>query len=331
MKINTDNIAIVTGAGGYIGSVLCRLLKEQNKYFVVAVENKLTNYKKLLEKDNIDDSIYSCFSSPQVLDYIRKNKNKKITVFHLAANSLLGPSYSMPLEYYRNNACKVMNLLEVLPNNSNFIFASTAAVYKNNNEVKTEQSEIDPPNVYGSSKLFAEKIIESFTRVNNIRSMSFRFFNVIGAYTGVCLYNDLPQVTNQLYYHVAYGKPFKVFGNDYNTHDGTCIRDYVHVVDVCRAMIHANEYMLQNDSHKYAVYNLGTGKGFSVLELINTFELVTGKKVDYEIAERRIGDPDYLVADGSAYTKNTGFEYKYSDSLKYMLLTFWNYRKFFGG
>ena len=307
--------ALVTGANGYIGSVLCKMLKEQG-YRVAGIDIE----------DGIGEEYCDQFYHGDFAEFVGFALPTD-TVFHLAANSLLGPSAKDPLPYYLNNTAMTVSLISSLGPQNRFIFASTAAVYKNDVRVKTEDQAPEPPNNYGLSKLMVEQVLDKCHEASKIKAVSFRFFNVIGAYGDVGQKPDTPHVVNQLIDKTLQKKPFKLNGDDYATPDGTCIRDYLHVEDVCRALIHADEYLRKRKSPCHKVYNLGTKTGTSVSEIVESFKRVTGSKVKVKVGPKRIGDPDRLIADPSLFIRDTGFKYKYGPKdLDKMILSAWEYR-----
>lgn len=290
---------LVTGHRGYIGSVLCKMLKEQG-YYVIGTDTN-SSYKS----NYVDEDYNLCFSNvaPHGIDGI----------FHLAANSLLGPSAYDPMSYFINNVGNTSKLLsklgwdgEGLPR---VVYASSAAVYAHNYD-KTpigEEFHKDSPNNYGLSKWMSEQVIESFCSVFNTPITCFRFFNVAGSYGDVGIQNNTPHLISQLIKSKEDKTNFKIYGEVYDTPDGTCVRDYVHVVDICRAMIHAYETIEQPG---YRPYNLGLGVGTSVLEMVEKFHQVTGHR-QYDFVDRRQGDPAYLVANPNKFREDTGFIYQH--------------------
>lgn len=303
-----NSYVLVTGSEGYIGSILCKRLKEYG-YFVVGVDSaKVTPHK-------YSDYFHNgCFTSPEVLTLIDKHHIK--TVYHLAASSLLGPSASNPGEYFENNTGNTARLVKNLYN-CNLIFASTAAVYKESNKPLVETDEKQSPNVYGRSKFMCEQIIDDVAPVNRISAVSFRFFNVIGAYDDLGQRSDQPHLLNQIMRSIHYAEILKVFGNDYDTRDGYCIRDFVHVRDIVEAMIHAarsRECKKHFGIHQCnnEKYNLGSGNGISVMEMIKMVHSVTKRHFFHRMEQRRIGDPSFLVADPSKFKNDYGFSYNHS-------------------
>lgn len=337
--------ALVTGSGGYIGSVLVKMLKEQG-YYVIGVD--LTQKHEC--RKYMDEIVVGDFADDDTL----KKISEDTTVFHLAAHSLLGPSANEPIKYFFNNTVKTLKLIEFMLAHRAFklIFASSAAVYSElqyatgvlsfsglcqmRQPVK-ETGRVGPPNNYGMSKLHTEQMLNSICSVDNnitfpystLHAVSFRFFNVIGAYDDVGPSQKTPHILSSLVRAAKHTGKFVLNGDNYNTKDGTCIRDYVDVKDVCRAMIHA-DISLSVIQSKHDVYNLGTGKGYSNKEIIDVFNKVCSpwydkSQFDLQVGPIRVGDPPYLVADPAKYIKETGFQYKYSDDLHTMISDVWRY------
>ena len=289
---------LVTGHRGYIGSVLCKMLKEQG-YYVIGTDNGPSR-----KSQYVDGDFNLCFSqcTPSDIDGI----------FHLAANSLLGPSAYDPMSYFINNVGNTSKFLANLGQDHKMpriVYASSAAVYAPNYD-KTpikEDFHKDSPNNYGLSKWMSEQVIEAYCKVFNTPITCFRFFNVAGSYGDVGIQDNTPHLISQLIKSKEQKTNFKIYGEVYDTPDGTCVRDYVHVVDICRAMIHAFESIKQPG---YRPYNLGLGVGTSVLEMVEKFYHVTGHR-QYDFVDRRQGDPAYLVADPKKFKEDTGFVYQH--------------------
>lgn len=318
--------AIVTGAYGYIGSVLCKLLKE-NDYYVVGIDRDCSSQSDwVLGKPRVkycDDYLVADFVSDEAMHVYHEYKDA--TIFHLAANSLLGPSATDPLQYFDNNTSKTLKLIGDLRPSNKFIFASTAATYGISNRILKETSRLNPPNNYGKSKLWTEQMLDSYYKLGNLRAVSFRFFCVIGAYGDVGQQPETPHIVNQLCDRAMKKEPFTINGTDYNTFDGTTIRDYLHVVDVCRALIHADKY-LDTQGPCHHKFNLGTNVGYSVRQMVDCF---TKLCTPVEVIEgpRRIGDPPFLVANPKKFMRQTGFKYQYgADDLDLMMKSAWEYR-----
>jgi len=235
-------------------------------------------------------------------------------VMHFAANSLVGESVVDPLKYYENNVASTLTLLKVMMkyNVKNFIFSSTAATYGIPNvDVISEDSPTVPINPYGQSKLMVENILADFANAYDLRYVVLRYFNAAGASAsgkiGEMHDPETHLIPIILQHLLGQREQISVFGDDYETPDGTCIRDYIHVTDLASAHIAALESLLSGQN-KTAVYNLGNGLGYSVKEVIDTCEKVTGRKANVMIAERRAGDPARLVASAEKIHKALGWK-----------------------
>jgi UDP-glucose 4-epimerase len=305
---------LVTGSHGYIGSVLCKTLTEAgHRVFACDTKQHLGG-----NFDYLYTVYHRSFDDDEVLDVI--DYNQIDTIFHLAASSLLGPSATDPLLYYHNNTARTINLLNKLREREwkgHIIFSSTAAVYGDQGSIVTENASIlQPCNHYGHSKLMCEQAI-NVAHMYGIKTTTFRYFNVAGAYDDRGQDAGEPHIITRICNAVAGKAPLTVFGIDYKTKDGTCIRDYVHVRDVCRAQIHAMDNKVEG------IYNLGTQDGTSVLEIINAFEDVNKVNVEFQSGMRRTGDPAYLVAAPWKFM-DTGFEYKHS-TIEEIVKSAWSY------
>lgn len=326
---------LVTGCAGYIGSHTVVELLNKN-YEVVGLDNFSNSKKEIL---NIIKKITNKdikFYEGNMLDEKLLNKifeeNKIDAVIDFAAYKAVGDSVKKPVEYYINNVSSVLALLKVMKENNvkTIVFSSSATVYGNPKElpIKETSETGNTTNPYGTSKLFVEKILKDLYESDNTWNICIlRYFNPIGAHKSGLIgenpngipANLLPYITK-----VAKGelKQLKIFGNDYNTKDGTGVRDYIHVVDLAVGHLKALE-KLEKDKQGMHIYNLGTGKGSSVLEIVKTFEKVNNIKVPYEIVERREGDIDECYSDPSKAQKELNFKTKYT--LEDMVKDAWNY------
>lgn len=312
-----EKTAVVTGAAGYIGSVLCKMLREQNYYVIGVDTDKPTTTAAQYY------NVFHRMDFVNITDMIPENA----TVFHLAASSLLGPSATNPMLYFDNNTAKTTKLIKSLKPSNILIFASTAAVYPARSDFNyfDEDNHVEPPNNYGLSKLMTEQMLDAVCNSLRLRAISFRFFNVIGAYDDVGQKLGTPHIISQLCQSYKNKTPFTVYGIDHKTKDGSCVRDYLHVRDVASALICADEYLhLFPDAAGHAKYNLGTKRGYSVWDIIAAFGKVIGKPY-VEIGQKRIGDPPNLLANPEKFIDHTGFEYKHSDNLEEMILSAWRY------
>jgi UDP-glucose 4-epimerase len=331
---------LVTGGTGYIGSHTTVELIEQG-FDVVIIDNlynseaevvdrikKITGIKPVLE-------VFDLCDRDKVDEFF--NKNSDITaVIHFAAYKAVGESVNKPLEYYRNNLLSLVNLLDAMKHSviPNFVFSSSCTVYGQPEKLPvTEDAPLQAAtSPYGNTKQIGEAIIRDTTIADdNIKAISLRYFNPIGAHPSA-LIGELPRgVPENLVPFItqtAYGlrDELKVFGIDYDTPDGSCIRDYLHVVDLAKAHVVAVKRLIEKGNRKnYEVFNLGTGNGVSVLEAIKSFERVSGIKLKYRIVERRAGDIEKIWADPSFANKELGW--KTLSSLDEAMRTAWDWEK----
>lgn len=330
---------LVTGGTGYIGSHTCVAL-QQSGYDVYIIDDLSNSSQEVVNKIATITGKTPHFTKLDLCDrdklmkYFRAN-NDIFTVVHFAALKAVGESTSIPLRYYRNNINGLINLLEAMEviGCNRLVFSSSCTVYGQPDELPvSEDSPIKPAmSPYGNTKRICEEIINDNSLVSGIKSILLRYFNPIGAHASA-LIGELPiGVPNNLVPYLtqtAIGKRdcLSVYGNDYKTKDGTGIRDYIHVVDLAEAHVFAlkrlEEERLETDVE---VFNLGTGTGYSVLEIIKTFERVTGVKVNYKIVERRPGDIEKVWANPSKANSILGWKAKYG--LDEMLLSAWNWEK----
>lgn len=250
--------------------------------------------------------------------YAKQYKPPFSSCIQLAGLKAVGESVSLPLHYYHNNVTGTLNLLRALEKYKcyNIVFSSSACVYGDPETVPIdEKATLQPENPYGETKLIIERILSSLYKCNsNWNIIALRYFNPIGAHPSGKIGEDPKgQPNNLLPYvsQVAVGKRPKlyIFGNDYPTQDGTGVRDYIHVVDLAQGHLAAVKKVVQNNSG-YNVYNLGTGKGISVLEVVNAFETASGKEIKYEIVDRRPGDSATVYADATKAKNELGWEAK---------------------
>jgi len=330
---------LVTGGTGYIGShVSVELLNEG--YDVEIIDN-LSN-----SSAEVVDSIERiCGKRPGFtridlceIDHLKSYFNKHPdfdAVVHFAAFKAVGESMKLPLKYYRNNISSLTNLLEVMKIQGirNLVFSSSCTVYGDPDELPVhENSPVKPAlSPYGNTKRISEEIIRDCIKTGNLNCISLRYFNPIGAHASA-LIGELPleEPNNLLPYitQTAIGKrPFlRVYGNDYATHDGTAVRDYLHVADLAKAHVISLQRMIGGQcKDTFEVFNLGTGKGYSVMEIIQTFEKVSGLKLNYKIADRRAGDVASVWADTSYANRELGWETVLS--LEEMIRSAWDWEK----
>ncbi|ADK15231.1 MULTISPECIES: UDP-glucose 4-epimerase GalE [Clostridium] len=317
---------LVCGGAGYIGSHMIAELLE-NKKEVIVLDNFEKGHRsailggKVYEGDLRDDNI---------LDRVFE-ENQIEAVIDFAAYSLVGESVDEPLKYFDNNVGGTLNLLKAMRkhNVKYVVFSSTAATYGEPKSIPILENAVTyPTNPYGESKLTVEKILKWSDRAYGIKYAALRYFNAAGAHVNGTIGEDHRPETHliPIILQVALKKRDKIFifGDDYNTEDGTCVRDYVHVTDLANAHLLAlNKIMKENESK---IYNLGNGKGFSVKEVIEVSRKVTGEKIEAEIAPRRQGDPAVLVASSKKAQDELGWKPKYN-SLENIIGTAWNWHK----
>jgi len=314
---------LVTGGTGYIGShTTVELINEG--FDVVIIDNlynseaevtgrieKITGIKPVLEVIDVCDKV-------KLESFFDKNTNIS-AIIHFAAYKAVGESVSKPLEYYKNNLISLINLLEAMKSHGipNLVFSSSCTVYGQPEKLPvTENSPLQPAtSPYGNTKQVGEEIIrDTAFSDSNINAIALRYFNPIGAHPS-SLIGELPRgVPENLVPFITqtgYGlrDELKVYGNDYDTPDGSCIRDYLHVVDLAKAHVIAVKRLTERkNKSNYEVFNLGTGNGVSVLEAIKSFEKVSGKTLKYKIVGRRAGDIEKIWADPSFANKELGWK-----------------------
>ena len=299
---------IVLGGAGYIGSHAVNKLIENN-YHVIVVDNlqsgheEAINSKAKFYKGDIRDKNF--------LSNVFKKENID-GVFHFAANSIVGESMKEPLMYFNNNVYGMQILLEVMNehNVNKIVFSSTAATYGEPKQVPiTEDMETYPTNTYGETKLVMEKMMKWCDKAYGMKYVALRYFNVAGAEDDGSIGEDHNPETHliPIVLQTALGKRdhITIFGDDYDTEDGTCVRDYVHVVDLVEAHILAMKYLTHGGESN--TFNLGSSQGFSVKEIVETARKVTDKDIKAIIGERRAGDPSKLIASSDKARKLLGW------------------------
>lgn len=331
---------LVTGGLGYIGSHV--VVELQNNGFEVVIIDDLSN-----SSEDVLDGIYKISGIKPVFEKIDLKEKQSVVEFfkrysdldgiiHFAASKAVGESVDNPLKYYENNIHSLVYLLQEINKlaSQKLIFSSSCTVYGQADELPiTEQAQIkEPESPYGNTKKIGEQIIKDTCKVNvSINTIALRYFNPIGAHESA-LIGELPIGTPQnlvpfvTQTGIGLREKLSIFGNDYPTRDGTCIRDYIHVVDLAKAHVVAMKRLLkEKNNENYEVYNIGTGKGSSVLEVVNTFEQVTGVKLNFTFAERRAGDIISAYADTAK--ANTVLGWKSELTLKEALLSAWEWEK----
>jgi UDP-glucose 4-epimerase len=319
---------LVLGGAGYIGSHTVRHLMHHDFEVVVADNLETGNIQALpntvkFYKGDIRDKKF-------LKDLFMKEKQID-AVIHFAANSLVGESMTNPLKYYDNNLCGTKVLLDAMVafGIKNIVFSSTAATYGEPENIPIlETDRTFPSNTYGETKLAVENMLKWTSCAHGIRYVSLRYFNACGAHESADIGEAHTPETHliPLVLQVANKKrdQIMVFGNDYDTNDGTCIRDYIHVMDLANAHKLAVEYLIQNNENQ--VFNLGNGVGFSVHQVIECARKITGCEIPEMIVPRRVGDPAILVASAEKAKEVLKWEPQYA-SLERIIETAWGWHK----
>lgn len=335
---------LVTGGTGFIGSHTTVEL-QQKGYEVVIVDNlsnssedvidnitKITGIKPTFGKVDVADK-------QQLFDFLKKNQGIQ-SIIHFAASKAVGESVQLPLKYYRNNINGLINILEAMKefNIPNLVFSSSCTVYGQPEKLPvTEQSPIQEAlSPYGNTKQINEEIIRDFVKVNpELHAIALRYFNPVGAHPSSLIgelplgvpANLVPYITQTA---AGIRECLSVFGNDYDTPDGTPIRDYIDIIDLADAHIAAVQRMENNKQKKQLeFFNIGTGNGLSVLQLINAFEKATGVKLNYKIVGRREGDIEKIWADTKFANEELGW--KAVAPIEQTMLNAWNWQKHVSG
>ena len=329
---------LVTGGLGYIGShtVIELINKGYEPLIIDNLSNSTIEVLERIEKitgKRPEFQQIEMRDKEQLQEVFWSNNQKIAGVIHFAAVLLVGESVEQPLHYYYNNLASTINLLECMKEFEvkPIVFSSSCTVYGNPDELPvTENASVKPAvSPYGNTKKICEDILKDASHAHDINVISLRYFNPIGAHESALIgefqqgppHHLVPYITE-----TARGKRKKlgIFGNDWNTADGTCVRDYIHVVDLANAHIFALKSIVEsNDNDDFKVYNIGSGHGYSVLEMVNSFKKTTGVDVPYEFAPRRAGDVEAVYADITKATKELGW--KPEKTLDDMLLSAWEW------
>lgn len=313
---------LVTGGAGYIGSHTVRLLAQQQREVVVLDSLELGTKSRIGSVPFFEGTI----SDEKLIEKICKKHNIE-EVIHFAAYKAVGESMEQPLRYYNNNVAGTINLVRALLANGveRLVFSSSAAVYGNPLSVPvTEDSPLQPESVYAETKAVIERFLSNCEAIG-MRSVSLRYFNAAGASSDSSIGEDwsmsqnlVPLVMKAI---LGFSGPLNVFGNDYPTPDGTCIRDYIHVEDLADAHIKALDYLATGGNS--LACNVGTGKGTSVLEVLDIAEQVSGRKVPYVITQRRTGDPTSVFADPTLVRALLGWRARHD--IREIISSAWNW------
>lgn len=317
---------LVTGGAGYIGSHTAKMLYDMGEN-VVVYDSLVKGHREAVKCEHFVKG--DIFDSALLEETIKKYNID--SVVHFAAFSLVGESMEKPAMYYRNNIMGTLNLLDVMMkcNVKKLVFSSTAAVYGEPKTVPiTEDSEKNPTNVYGRTKLIMENAMADYSKAYGLKYIALRYFNACGADESGMIGEDHNPESHliPLVLQACLGQrdSIKIFGNDYATADGTCVRDYIHVNDLAQAHIKALKAL--HNGHESAAFNLGNGVGFSVKEIIEASEKVTGTTLKKEIVGRRAGDPATLIASCEKAKKDLGVVFEYTNVEK-IIETAYNWHK----
>jgi UDP-glucose 4-epimerase len=317
---------LIVGGAGYIGSHVNKMLNLHG-FDTVVFDNLSYGHRDFVKWGVFEEGDLS------EMDDIRRvfQKYPITAVMQFAAFTYVGESVDDPQKYYLNNLCNTLNLLEVMLEEkvNYFVFSSTCATYGDPVEIPiTENHPQNPINPYGKGKYMVEQVLEDYNKAYNLRYASLRYFNAAGADPDgeIGELHDPETHLIPLILDVALGnkEDIKIFGNDYPTADGTCIRDYIHVLDLADAHIKALEYIQNNDLSD--VFNLGNGQGFSVKEVIDTVEKITGKKIKASEVGRRPGDPPVLVGSALKARELLGWQPQFDD-ISLIIDTAWRWQQ----
>lgn len=337
---------LFTGACGYIGSSVARLFLERTAYKILIVDNLSTGFKihaqtlQRLYPDRVEWCMLDLHES-LVLDHLLQEKRDQgcaiLAILHFAAKIMVEESVRMPLSYYENNTCNTLQLAKCCIKHQikYFVFSSTAAVYGENDRVIGEETPLNPINPYGASKMMSERILLDTSQAEDFHCAILRYFNVAGAthfndYNTPFALGQRAKNATHLIKIACECAVFKrssmgIFGEDYPTPDGTCIRDYIHIDDLALAHLQAFKTLLS--TQKSAIYNVGYAKGYSVKEVIAKVKEISGVDFKVESLSRRAGDPSSLVADNTKILTHTPFKPAF-DSLDTIIKSAYEWEKY---
>ena len=330
---------LVTGGLGFIGSHTVVEL-QQAGYEVIILDDLSNSQLFILDRIKAITGIVPKFYQLNMLEETQlyqlfQQEENIAAVIHFAAHKAVGESVSEPIKYFHNNLYALINLLRCMERSgtNHLVFSSSATVYGDPDELPIRETTVfkKAMSAYGSTKQMGEEIIEKTCAAKPINAIALRYFNPVGAHPSG-LIGELPLgIPNNLMPYItqtAAGirKQLLVYGNDYDTPDGTCIRDYIHVVDLAKAHVKSSDRLIsKNSSEKYETYNIGTGKGYSVMEIINAFEAFNHLQLNYSIGARRPGDAKAMYADVSKAAQHLGW--KASLGLQEMVTSAWYWQQ----
>jgi len=311
---------LITGGAGYIGSTTLNLLKEQGHQIFVIDDLSYGDQSKIAGSKLFEFNLSDPDAVEKIKDILQDQKID--AVIHFAARKQVGESVELPEYYYLQNLGGLSNLLLAMKetNTKKLIFSSSAAVYGIPEAVDLdeqglilESSRKNPINPYGETKYYGEKLISDSQKSWGLNYIALRYFNVAGALNSKLKDNQALNLIPIINKKVNEHQPVEIFGDDYNTPDGTCVRDYIHVVDLANAHILALNFLIENNNQMIGeVFNVGTGQGSSVKEVVEVYREVSGSDLEVKISPRRLGDPDQLVANSQKIKDMLGFSPQYN-------------------
>ena len=305
---------LVTGAAGYIGSTITEELTQKGN-FVIALDNLKQGHREAVAPEAV--FVQTDLADLQGLDDVFRRYSIEAVV-HLAADSIVEQSMTNPKETFQNNIINGLNLIDIMLKHSvlKLVFSSSAAVYGEPERIPIEENHSKKPtNPYGESKLIFERILHWYGHTYRLKSVSLRYFNAAGASQrfGEDHHPETHLIPNALKVALGQISEIPIFGTDYPTKDGTCVRDYIHVLDIAKAHILSLKYLEKSIDNRAYTYNLGNGKGYSVMEVIETVRKVTGAQVPTVVRPRRLGDPAVLVASSELAKSSLGWQIEFPD------------------
>lgn len=314
---------LVTGGAGYIGSVMVERLLEDG-YPTVVADDLSTGHRRAVPEDV---SFHETDLTDRIATLELLRAERPDAVIHMAGAALVGESMSDPEKYFRVNTGGTLNLVEAMIETGSraILFSSTAAVFGEPEKIPIEETAPKrPTNPYGESKLAVERLLHWSAAAGHLHYGALRYFNAAGATTlnGEAHENETHLIPIALEAAAGEREELAIFGDDWDTRDGTCVRDYIHVSDLADAHIRALSVL----DHRNAVYNLGSGDGYTVREVVEAVERVTGKRVPVRIADRRAGDPPSLIASSTRIREELGWTPNY-DSLDEIVRSAWEWKK----
>ena len=329
---------LITGGTGYIGSHTAVELIQKG-YDVLIIDNLSNSYAEVIDSieqiTGIRPAFYKIDLNDKTAVDLFFTENKVDAVIHFAAYKSVGESVSHPSLYYRNNINALLNVADACNENgvTKFVYSSSCSVYGEPNQLPIDENAIIKPaeSPYANTKKIGEDILCDISKISALQTIALRYFNPVGAHESTLIgeypvgtpLNLFPVITQ-----TAIGKrgALTVFGTDYQTKDGSCVRDYIHVVDIAKAHVIAIERMIEQKSEEhFEIFNLGTGNGMTVLEVINAFEKYCGLKLNYHLGERRAGDVEKVYADTTKANKVLGW--KATHDLQSMITSAWEWEK----